>query len=59
MTYGLRALRATLLGGASIQGVASDFMVLCLFVALLVPVSVVALHFSLRYARGAGTLAYA
>jgi ABC-2 type transport system permease protein len=58
MTYGLRAFRGTLLSGAPLSSVASDFLVLVGFVAVLMPLGVLALHLSLRYARASGSLAY-
>ena len=58
MTYGLRAFRGTLLGGTSFAAVAADFLVLCGFVLVLMPLGVLALNASLRYARSAGSLAY-
>jgi ABC-2 type transport system permease protein len=57
-TYGLRAVRETLLGGASLGAVGSDLLMLCLFVAVLMPLGLFALKASLRYARTAGSLAY-
>jgi ABC-2 type transport system permease protein len=58
-TYGLRALRDTLLDGASLTAVAPDFLTLCLFVAVLMPLGILALNVALRYARVSGSLAYA
>jgi ABC-2 type transport system permease protein len=58
MTYGLRAFRGTLLSGAPLSSVTSDFLVLVGFVAVLMPLGIVALHLSLRYARASGSLAY-
>jgi ABC-2 type transport system permease protein len=58
MTYGLRALRETLLGGASAQSVMPDLLMLGLFIAILLPLGVGALRFSLRYARTSGSLTH-
>ncbi|HEX5437348.1 MAG TPA: ABC transporter permease [Gemmatimonadaceae bacterium] len=57
LTYGLRALRRTLLEGASLRAVAPDLLILTAFVIVLMSLAVVALAFALRYARRAGTLA--
>jgi ABC-2 type transport system permease protein len=58
MTYGLRALRETLLGGAGVQSVMSDLVMLGLFIAVLLPLGAVALRLSLRYARVSGSLTH-
>lgn len=57
LTYGLRALRRTLLDGAGWNIVASDVAILGGFVVVLLAASVAAFSFALRYARRAGTLA--
>jgi ABC-2 type transport system permease protein len=57
LTYGLRALRRTLLDGAGWHLVASDVAMLGGFVVVLLAASVAAFAFALRYARRAGTLA--
>ena len=57
LTYGLRALRRTLLEGVPMSGVASDLGILLLFVALLATASVLLFGWALRHARRAGTLA--
>jgi ABC-2 type transport system permease protein len=59
ITYGLRAFRATLLDGASLAAVAPDFLALCVFLAVLMPLGVLGLNLALRYARVSGSLAYA
>lgn len=56
LAYGLRALRRVLLDGAALSAVAPDLLALT---ALVVPMSVLgvlALRFSMRYARRTGTL---
>jgi ABC-2 type transport system permease protein len=58
LTYGLRAFRGTLLGGGSLGSVGSDLLALVLFVVVLMPLGVLALRASLRYARSTGSLAY-
>jgi ABC-2 type transport system permease protein len=57
LTYGLRALRRTLLEGQSFGDVSSDLAMLLLFVAVLMVTSVYGFTIALRYARRAGTLA--
>lgn len=57
LTYGLRALRRTLLDGAGWNIVGGDVTILAAFVVVLLAASVVAFSLSLRYARRAGTLA--
>jgi len=57
LTYGLRALRRTLLDGAPFSAVASDVAVLAAFAVALVGASLLAFSRALRYARRAGTLA--
>lgn len=57
LTYGLRALRETLIGGAPFSAVAGDVVALAGFVAVLGAVSVFALMEALHYARRTGTLA--
>jgi len=57
LTYGLRALRRTLLDGASLDMVAADVAILLTFAVVLLGASVAAFSWALRYARRAGTLA--
>lgn len=57
LTYGLRALRRTLLDGASFATLAPDLAVLATFTVGLFVISVVVFSGALRYARRAGTLA--
>ncbi len=56
LTYGLRALRRTLLEGASFATVAQDLAILSAFIVVLFGVSTLAFSQSLRYAKRAGTL---
>lgn len=57
LTYGLRALRRTLLDGAGWDIVGADVTILAGFVVVLFAASVLAFAWALRYARRAGTLA--
>ncbi|HEX7941894.1 MAG TPA: ABC transporter permease [Gemmatimonadaceae bacterium] len=57
LTYGLRALRQTLLEGMPFSAVMSDVVTLVGFVVLLNAVSLFALSEALHYARRTGTLA--
>lgn len=57
LTYGLRALRRTLLEGMPFSVVAPDVITLIGFVVLLTSVGLLALAEALHYARRAGTLA--
>ena len=57
LTYGLRALRETLLEGASFRAVMPDVATLVGFVLLLTALSLFALSEALHYARRSGTLA--
>jgi ABC-type multidrug transport system permease subunit len=57
LTYGLRALRQTLLEGLPLRAVLPDVLVLVAFVALLFLVGAFAFRQALRYARRTGTLA--
>lgn len=56
LTYGLRALRKTMLEGQSLTMVASDLRLLGLFTVVLMTAGAVALVSSLAYARRVGTL---
>lgn len=57
LTYGLRALRRTLLSGEPISTVAGDLVILGLLAALLLAIGLAAFRAALTYARRAGTLA--
>ena len=57
LTYGLRALRRTLLDGASFWTSAGDLAVLAGSTVVLMAVSLLAFSWALRYAKRAGTLA--
>lgn len=57
LTYGLRALRRTLLDGAPLAAVATDLAVLATFGAVLLGAGVLVFTRALGYARRAGTLA--
>jgi ABC-2 type transport system permease protein len=57
LTYGLRALRRTLLEGASLRDVAGDLTMLVALTAGLMAVGAVALRAGMRHARRSGTLA--
>ena len=56
LTYGLRALRRTLLEGFSLKAVAGDLAILLGAIVLLFGLSGYLFAYSLRYARRAGTL---
>src|SRR5690606_27451772 len=56
LTYGLRALRQTLLEGQPLYSVLPDLGALVLFVPVLMCAGVVAMRAALAYARRAGTL---
>jgi ABC-2 type transport system permease protein len=57
LTYGLRALRRTLLERASLGTLAPDLAMLVAFTVVLFVTSLVVFSWALRYARRAGTLA--
>ena len=57
LTYGLRALRQTLLQGDSLRVVAPDIIALVGFVMVLMSLSIVTFMMAIHYARRAGTLA--
>jgi len=57
LTYGLRALRRTLLDGAPFGALAPDLAILAAFTVGLLLVSLIVFSQALRYARRAGTLA--
>jgi ABC-2 type transport system permease protein len=56
LTYALRAVRRTLLAGASLAEVRADVAMLALFAAILLPASLVAFRYALRKARQEGSL---
>jgi len=57
LTYGLRALRQTMLGGESLAAVTPDLLVLSGFAVVLMIMGLTAFRMALNYARQAGTLA--
>jgi len=57
LTYGLRALRQTLLAGESFSVVGPDVAILAGFAGVLLAVGLLAFRLALDYARRAGTLA--
>jgi ABC-2 type transport system permease protein len=57
LTYGLRALRRTLLDGASLASVASDVTTLAVLGLVLFSAGILVFAWALHYARRAGTLA--
>jgi ABC-2 type transport system permease protein len=57
LTYGLRALRQTLLAGMPLSAVAPDVVTLTGFAVVLLAVSLTAFGWALTYSRRAGTLA--
>ena len=57
LTYGLRALRQTLLEGLPLRGVAADLGILSGFILLLLAIGAAAFAAALNYARRSGTLA--
>lgn len=57
LTYGLRALRQTVLEGMPIGAVKQDIVILLVFIALLGGLAALAFARSLRYARRSGSLA--
>jgi ABC-2 type transport system permease protein len=56
LTYGLRALRRTLLDGASVGAVAGDVTILGAFALVLLGTSLAAFAWALRHARRVGSL---
>lgn len=58
LTYGLRALRGTLLEGLPISAVASDVAILAGFVLVLTGIGIYSLSLAFTHARRAGTLAH-
>jgi ABC-2 type transport system permease protein len=57
LTYGLRALRRTILSGEPISAVSGDLTMLALFAAGLLVLGLWAFGYALNYSRKAGTLA--
>ena len=57
LTYGLHALRRTVLDGAPLSAVAGDLAILCGFSAVLFVVAMLSFSMAWTYARRAGTLA--
>jgi len=57
LTYGLRALRRSVLDRAPLDAIASDLGILSAFAVVLLGSSLVVFAGALRYARRAGTLA--
>ncbi|MEX1184574.1 MAG: ABC transporter permease [Gemmatimonadota bacterium] len=58
LTYGLRALRGTLLEGSSLAAVLPELGMLALFIMILMSIGWLALGASLHHARRAGTLSH-
>jgi ABC-2 type transport system permease protein len=58
LTYGLRALRRTILDGMSLPAVAADVAILACFAAVLFAIGSYALLAALRYSRRVGTLSH-
>jgi ABC-2 type transport system permease protein len=58
LTYALRAVRRTLLAGASLADIRADLGVLALFAMVLLPLSLLAFRFALRKARQEGSLVH-
>lgn len=56
LTYGLRALRRTMLDGQPLQAVAGELGILLAFIVGLMAVGTLAMHLAMSYARRAGTL---
>jgi ABC-2 type transport system permease protein len=57
LTYGLRSIRRSLLGGAPLSASAFDLAVLAVAIVVLMTVSLAAFGWALRYAKRVGTLA--
>ncbi|HEY7172911.1 MAG TPA: ABC transporter permease [Vicinamibacterales bacterium] len=57
LTYGLRALRRSLLDGAPLSASIFDLGVLCVATAVMLALSLAAFSWTMRYAKRAGTLA--
>jgi len=57
-TYALRAMRAALLNGASLTELLPDWLALLALTAVLLPLSLWALRYAVRYAKRTGELAH-
>jgi ABC-2 type transport system permease protein len=55
-TYGLRALRQTLINNAGVSAVANDLAILTLFAAITIPLGLSSFHWGFLKARRDGTL---
>jgi ABC-2 type transport system permease protein len=58
ITYSLRSFRYTILQGYSLLEIRDDILVLIIYAAVLIPVSILLFKMSLREAKKNGTLAY-
>ncbi len=58
LTYALRAVRRTLLAGASLGDISSEIGILLLFTAVLLPTSLLAFRFALAKAKAEGSLVH-
>jgi ABC-2 type transport system permease protein len=58
LTYGLRAMRQTLLEGMSFRYIAADVAIVAGFAVVLLGISLAAFSWALRYSRRSGTLAH-
>jgi ABC-2 type transport system permease protein len=56
LTYSLRAMRHTMLQGYSLALVKDDLLMLLLFIAILLPVSLMWFSFAVRYSKNHGSL---
>lgn len=56
ITYSLRGMRLALLNGASIAEIGTEIVALCIFVATLTPISLVAFRYSIQRAKIDGSL---
>jgi ABC-2 type transport system permease protein len=56
VTYALEAMRAALLGGAGLHAVLQPLLVLFLFAAVLLPLSVAVFAWALRRTKTTGTM---
>ncbi|MGB9877218.1 MAG: ABC transporter permease [bacterium] len=55
-TYALRIARLSILKGYSISHLSPDFLILLIFTLVLLPIGIVALHYSLKLAKKRGSL---
>lgn len=58
LTYGLRALRGTVLEGVPLMAVLPDLGILCAFIVVLMGTGWITLQYALQYARRTGTLSH-